>query len=76
MFPPDSDKMFPAFGFGAQVPPDYKVTEYSASITQHALCQAERLEWLNYTLLTSFPRKLFEICVCFFHRLEIFKTAN
>ncbi|XP_034722434.1 copine-4-like, partial [Etheostoma cragini] len=22
----DSDKMFPAFGFGAQIPPDYKVS--------------------------------------------------
>lgn len=25
LFSPDSDKMFPAFGFGAQVPPDYRV---------------------------------------------------
>lgn len=30
-----SDKMFPAFGFGAQIPPDYKV---HLLFSQHALC--------------------------------------
>uniref|UniRef100_A0A8D3DAS0 C2 domain-containing protein n=1 Tax=Scophthalmus maximus TaxID=52904 RepID=A0A8D3DAS0_SCOMX len=33
----DSDKMFPAFGFGAQIPPDYKVMTCS----QHALCRGD-----------------------------------
>lgn len=31
-----SDKMFPAFGFGAQIPPDYKVT-LPLAVSQHAL---------------------------------------
>lgn len=55
--------MFPAFGFGAQVPPDYKVIECSVYIVyQHALCQADAsgnlnalgFRWLNHTSLPHF----------------------
>lgn len=35
LFSSCSDKMFPAFGFGAQIPPDYKVTVLLA-VSQHA----------------------------------------
>lgn len=35
--PPCSDKMFPAFGFGAQIPPSWQVRLHKRFITQNSL---------------------------------------